>query len=125
LVTSLFTKTGPPMYTELHNHLLTKEYLQKSSLVTNIPAPLLLTPSSSSSSFLAQCQSHQFHGQSMSGFDNSLTVVLEVGFSVDRDTITTTITKIILVRIGSMIVVLPTIISGLIIAKPIVSYVMV
>jgi hypothetical protein len=42
----------------------------------------------------------------MGGFDNSLTVVLEVGFSVDRDTITTTITKIILVRMGSMVVVL-------------------
>lgn len=125
MVTSLSTKTGPPMYTELHNHLLTKEYLQKRSLVTNIPAPLLLTPSSSSSSFLAQCQSHQFHGQSMGGFYNSLTVVLEVGFSVDRDTTTTTITTIILVRMGSMVVVLPTIISGLIITKPIVSYVMV
>jgi hypothetical protein len=52
-------------------------------------------------------------------------VVLEVGFSVDRDTTTTTITTIILVRMGSMVVVLPTIISGLIITKPIVSYVMV
>jgi len=61
----------------------------------------------------------------MGGFDNSLTVVLEVGFSMDRDTTTTTITTIILVRMDSMVVVLPTIISGLIIAKPIVSYVMV
>jgi hypothetical protein len=71
----------------------------------------------------------------MGGFSNSLTVVLEVGFSVDKDTTTittiilvetVTITKIILVIMGNMVVVLPTIIiSGLIIAKPIVSYVMV
>jgi len=72
----------------------------------------------------------------MGGFSNFLTVVLEVGFSVDRDTTTTTITIIILVEtvtiatiilvgMGSMVIVLPTIINGLIIAKLIVSYVMV
>jgi len=62
-----------------------------------------------------------------------LTVVLEEGFEVDGGittitvttiillatiTITTIITSIILIRMGSMVVVFPIIISGLKIAKP-------
>lgn len=62
-----------------------------------------------------------------------LTVVLEAGFEVDRGiktvtvttiilveivTITTIITSIILIRMGSIVVFFPTIISGFIVAKP-------
>jgi len=66
-----FTKIKSLTYTELHNHTLTNEYLHKSSLVTNISAPLVPTPFSSSLVFFTQRQSHQFHDQSAGGFGNS------------------------------------------------------
>ena len=57
LVTSLMTKTEPLSYMDLHNHLLTYEFLHTSSfpsLVVN--PPLLPTPSLLSSVHLAQQQ---------------------------------------------------------------------
>jgi len=59
LVTSLSTWADPLSYSDLHNYLLTYEYLNKSSLQSTlgslITAPLLLTPSHpTTSTFLAQ-----------------------------------------------------------------------
>jgi len=55
LVTSLSTKVQPLTYTELHSHLLTHEYLNKSSLAgTTVTVTLLPTSSSTSSAFFVQ-----------------------------------------------------------------------
>jgi len=52
LVTSLITKAEPLSYADLHSHLLTHEFLHKSSAA--IHAPLLPTPSIPSSALVAQ-----------------------------------------------------------------------
>jgi len=60
LVSSLVTKAEPLSYADLHNHLLTHEFLHKSSLPAMIAIPHLLpTPSLLPSAHLAQRQ-HQF-----------------------------------------------------------------
>ena len=51
LVTSLITKAEPLSYADLHSHLLTHEFLHKSSAA--IHAPLLPTPSILSSALVA------------------------------------------------------------------------
>jgi hypothetical protein len=51
LVTSLITKAEPLSYADLHSHLLMHEFLHKSSAA--IHAPLLPTPSTSSSALVA------------------------------------------------------------------------
>jgi hypothetical protein len=59
LVTSLVTKAKLLSYVDLHNHLLTYEFLHKSSLLTMAAnSPLLSTPSLLPSAHLAQPQ-HQ------------------------------------------------------------------
>ena len=52
LITSLITKIEPLSYADLHSHLLTHEFLYKSSAA--IHAPLLPTPSIPSSALVAQ-----------------------------------------------------------------------
>jgi hypothetical protein len=52
IVTSLITKAEPLSYADLHSHLLTHEFLHKSS--ATIHAPLLPTPSTPSSALVAQ-----------------------------------------------------------------------
>jgi hypothetical protein len=59
LMTSLFTKAEPFSYVDLHNHLLTHEFLYKSSLqsMTVVVTALLLSmPAQPPSAFVAQCQ---------------------------------------------------------------------
>jgi hypothetical protein len=57
LVTSLVTKAEPLSYADLHNHLLTHEFLHKSSLPAMIANSLLLpTPSMLPSAHLTQHQ---------------------------------------------------------------------
>jgi hypothetical protein len=63
LVTSLVTKVEPLSYADLHNHLLTYEFLHKTSLpslATN--PPLLLTPYLLPSAHLAQQQYNSSFG---------------------------------------------------------------
>jgi len=67
LVTSLITKVGPLSYTDLHSHLLTHEFLHKSSAA--IHAPLLPTPSISSSALIAQRQTFGNSGRSRGRFN--------------------------------------------------------
>jgi hypothetical protein len=45
LVTTFSTRVEPISYTDLHSHLLTHEFLHKTSLQPVVTAPLLLTPS--------------------------------------------------------------------------------
>jgi len=52
LVTSLITKAEPLSYANLHSHLLTHEFLHKSSAA--IHAPLLPTPNTPSSALVTQ-----------------------------------------------------------------------
>jgi len=68
LVTNLSTKVEPLMYSELHSHLFTYEFLHKSSL-QSIPAtaPLLPTPSHPPSAYVAQ---RAFAGFNGSGFSS-------------------------------------------------------
>jgi hypothetical protein len=60
LVTSLITKAEPLSYADLHSHLLTHEFLHKSSAA--IHAPLLPTPSTPSSALVAQRQTFGNYG---------------------------------------------------------------
>ena len=46
LVTSLITKAEPPSYADLHNHLLTHEFLHKNSFHSMVAAASLLSSSS-------------------------------------------------------------------------------
>jgi len=68
LVTSLSTKVESLMYSELHSHLSTHEFLHRSSL-QSIPAtaPLLPTPSQPPSAYAAQ---RAFTGFNGSGFSS-------------------------------------------------------
>ena len=74
LVTSLFTWVEPLSYSDLHSYLLTHEYLNKSSLQSTLgspmTAPLLPTPShSTTSAFSVQSDGfggpsgHSYHGR--------------------------------------------------------------
>jgi len=74
LVTSLSTRADPLSYSDLHSHLLTHEYLNKSSLQSTIGSPmttpLLPTPSNpTASALLAQrsgfggSSSHSYRGR--------------------------------------------------------------
>ena len=61
LVTSLVTKAEPLSYTDLHNHLLTHEFLHKSSFPSlAVNPPLLPTPSLLPSAHLAQQQTSSY-----------------------------------------------------------------
>jgi histone deacetylase 1/2 len=62
LVTSLSTKADPISYTDLHNSLLTHEFLHKAALQPAVTAPLLPTPSQ---------QQVAFFMQNHSGFNNA------------------------------------------------------
>ena len=66
LVTSLVTKAEPLSYADLHNHLLTHEFIHKSLAV--IHALLLPTPNTPSSALVAQCQNFGNCGHSMGRF---------------------------------------------------------
>lgn len=75
-VTNFSTKAEPLIsYTDLHSHLLSHEYLHKSSLQPIVGShtitPLLPTPSSTSSTFFVQCQSPQSYGQFVGSYDNN------------------------------------------------------
>jgi hypothetical protein len=67
LVTSLITKAEPLSYADLHNHLLTHEFLHKSSAAIHVP--LLPTPSTPSSTLVAQCQTFGNSGRSRGRFN--------------------------------------------------------
>jgi len=67
LVTSLITKAEPLSYADLHSHLLTHEFLHKSFAA--IHAPLLPTPSISSSALVAQRQTFGNSGRSRGRFN--------------------------------------------------------
>jgi hypothetical protein len=67
LVTSLITKAEPLLYADLHSHLLTHEFLHKSSAA--IHAPLLPTPSIPSSALVAQRQTFGNSGHSSGHFN--------------------------------------------------------
>jgi len=67
LVTSLITKAKPLSYADLHSHLLTHEFLHKSSAA--IHAPLLPTPSTPSSALVAQRQTFGNSGRSRGRFN--------------------------------------------------------
>jgi len=69
LVTSLITKAEPLSYADLHSHLLTHEFLHKSSAA--IHAPLLPTPNIPSSALVAQCQTFGNSGRSRGCFNGS------------------------------------------------------
>ena len=56
-MTTLFTRVKPILYTNLHNHLLTNEFLHKFSLQPNLTTPLLLTLSQPPSTLPSQCHS--------------------------------------------------------------------
>lgn len=75
LVTNFSTKAEPFTYTDLHGHLLTHEYLHKSSLSPIVGShtitSLLPTPSSTSSTFFVQRQPPQSHGQFVGSYDNN------------------------------------------------------
>ena len=45
LVTSLSTKVDPISYTDLHSHLLTHEFINKTNIHPVVTTPLLPTPS--------------------------------------------------------------------------------
>jgi hypothetical protein len=62
LVTSLITKAEPLSYADLHSHLLTHEFLHKSSV--SIHAPLLPTPNTPSFALVAQRQTFGNSGRS-------------------------------------------------------------
>jgi len=65
LVTNLVTKAKLFLYANLHSHLLTHEFLHKTSLQSMmVTPPLLLTPAQPSSSNVA-------HNQSSSSYNNS------------------------------------------------------
>jgi hypothetical protein len=49
LVTTFSTRAEPISYTDIHNHILTHNFLHKASLQPVVTAPLLLTPSQPSS----------------------------------------------------------------------------
>jgi hypothetical protein len=57
LVTSLSTKADPISYTDLHNHLLTHEFINKTNIHPAVTALLLPTPSQQPSVFFRQRQS--------------------------------------------------------------------
>jgi hypothetical protein len=57
LVTSLSTKADPILYTDLHSHLLTHEFINKASIHPAVTALLLPTPSQQPSVFFRQQQS--------------------------------------------------------------------
>jgi hypothetical protein len=67
LVTSLITKVEPLSYADLHSHLLTHEFLHKSSAA--IYAPLLPTPSTPSFALVAQRQTFGNYGRSKGRFN--------------------------------------------------------
>jgi hypothetical protein len=67
LVTNLITKSEPLSYANLHNHLLTHEFLHKSSAA--IHAPLLPTPSTPPSALVAQHQTFSNSGRSKGHFN--------------------------------------------------------
>jgi hypothetical protein len=67
LVTSLITKTEPLSYANLHSHLLTHEFLHKSSAA--IHAPLLPTPNTPSSALVTQRQAFGNSGRSKGRFN--------------------------------------------------------
>jgi hypothetical protein len=67
LVTSLITKVEPLSYADLHSHLLTHEFLHKSSAA--IHAPLLPTPSIASSALVAQHQNFGNSGRNRGRFN--------------------------------------------------------
>lgn len=56
LMTRLSIKAKPISYTDLHNYLLTHEFLYKASFQPAVTALLLLMPSQLSSTFLLWCQ---------------------------------------------------------------------
>ena len=64
-VTNLVTKAKPLSYADLHSHLLTHEFLHKTSLQSMmVTPPLLLTPAQPSSSNVA-------HNQFSSSYNNN------------------------------------------------------
>jgi len=67
LVTSLITKAEPLSYVDLHSHLLTHEFLHKSSAA--IHAPLLPTPSTPPSALVVQRQTFGNSGRSRGRFN--------------------------------------------------------
>ena len=67
LVTSLITKAEPLSYANLHSHLLTHEFLHKSSAA--IHAPLLPTPNTPSSALVTQRQAFGNSGRSKGRFN--------------------------------------------------------
>jgi hypothetical protein len=67
LVTSLITKAEPLSYAAFHSHLLTHEFLHKSSAA--IHAPLLPTPSTPPSALVAQRQTFGTSGHSRGRFN--------------------------------------------------------
>jgi hypothetical protein len=67
LVTSLITKAEPLSYANLHSHLLTHEFLHKSSAA--IHAPLLRTPSTPSSALVVQRQTFGNSGRDRGRFN--------------------------------------------------------
>jgi hypothetical protein len=68
LVTSLITKAEPLSYADLHSHLLTHEFLHKSSAA--IHAHLLPTPSIPSSALVAQRQTFGNSGRNRGRFNS-------------------------------------------------------
>jgi hypothetical protein len=68
LVTSLFTKAKPLSYANLYNHLLTHEFLHKSSAA--IHAPLLPISSTPPFALVAQCQTFSNFGHSRGCFND-------------------------------------------------------
>jgi hypothetical protein len=67
LVTSLITKAEPLSYADLHSHLLTHEFVHKSSAA--IHAPLLPTPNISSSALVVQRQTFGISGRGKGRFN--------------------------------------------------------
>jgi hypothetical protein len=67
LVTSLIIKAEPLSYADLHSHLLTHEFLHKSSAA--IHASLLPTPNTPSSALVAQRQTFGNSGRSRGRFN--------------------------------------------------------
>jgi hypothetical protein len=75
LVTSLVTRADPLLYADLLSHLLTHEFIHKSSHLSMgsavIPAPLLPTPNIPPSTLISQCQSAAQFGQNKGHFNGS------------------------------------------------------
>ena len=69
-MTIFCTKADPISYIDLHNHLLTYEFLHKASRQSIMIVPILPTPTQQPSAFFKQCQSisnssrmDHFHGR--------------------------------------------------------------